>query len=113
MDSLLESTTMRISILLVVFLFSSISYASPCAESAKVVMPQIAANTKADFEKKLAKARSEHVADTNDPDKLIWYGRRTAYLGDYKKAIHIYSEGIRMHPADARMYRHRGSARYL
>lgn len=35
-------------------------------------------------------------------------GRRTAYLGDYRKAIAIFSEGEKKHPQDPRMYRHRG-----
>ena len=35
-----------------------------------------------------------------------------AYLGDYKKAIKIFSEGIEKFPEDARMYRHRGH-RYI
>lgn len=39
---------------------------------------------------------------------IIWLGRRTAYLGDYKQAIGIYNEGILKFPEDARMYRHRG-----
>jgi len=45
-------------------------------------------------------------------DNVIWFGRRSAYLGDYKKAIEIYSEGIEIFPNDARFYRHRGH-RYI
>ena len=47
-----------------------------------------------------------------DVDSLIWMGRRTAYLGHYRDAINVYSEGIGLHPGDARLYRHRGH-RYL
>ncbi len=47
-----------------------------------------------------------------DADALIWAGRRTAYIGRYREAIGIFSEGIARHPDDARMYRHRGH-RYL
>lgn len=47
-----------------------------------------------------------------DADALIWAGRRTAYLGYYREAIEIFSDGIARHPADARLYRHRGH-RYL
>ncbi len=43
-----------------------------------------------------------------DVDAIIWYGRRTAYLGRYRDAIRIYSNGIELHPEDARLYRHRG-----
>jgi len=45
-------------------------------------------------------------------DFIIWFGRRVAYLGDYKKAINIFSEGIDKFPEDARFYRHRGH-RYI
>ncbi|HVE71446.1 MAG TPA: tetratricopeptide repeat protein [Thermoanaerobaculia bacterium] len=41
-------------------------------------------------------------------DALIWYGRRTAYLGRYQEAIDIFSDGARLYPNDARMLRHRG-----
>ena len=64
------------------------------------------------YEANLTQATADYVADPNDADAIIWYGRRTAYLGDYLKAIAIYSEGIEKHPDDARMYRHRGH-RYI
>jgi tetratricopeptide (TPR) repeat protein len=57
---------------------------------------------------RLATARADYDADPNDADNIIWYGRRTAYAGDYRGAIEIYSEGIDKFPDDARMYRHRG-----
>ena len=57
---------------------------------------------------KLSVARSDYQADPDDADNIIWYGRRTAYTGDYRSAIKIFSEGIDKHPQDARMYRHRG-----
>jgi tetratricopeptide (TPR) repeat protein len=47
-----------------------------------------------------------------DPDRIIWYGRFTAYAGQYQEAIRIFSEGIRKFPDDARFYRHRGH-RYI
>ena len=61
---------------------------------------------------KLATARSNYNDDPDDPDNIIWYGRRTAYSGDYRGAIEIFSEGIAKHPADPRFYRHRGH-RYI
>jgi Flp pilus assembly protein TadD len=48
----------------------------------------------------------------DDPDALIWVGRRLAYLGRVGEAIERFSEGIARFPADARFYRHRGH-RYL
>ncbi len=58
------------------------------------------------------KARAAFLEDTSDVDLLIWYGRRTAYLGNYEDAIAIYSKGIQRFPEDARLYRHRGH-RYI
>lgn len=60
----------------------------------------------------LEAARQAHAADPDDADKLIWLGRRTAYAGDYRKAIAIFSEGVERFPLDARFYRHRGH-RYI
>jgi tetratricopeptide (TPR) repeat protein len=57
-------------------------------------------------------AANKYFADIGNADHLIWYGRRTAYLGNYDEAISIYTKGIALHPNDARMYRHRGH-RYL
>lgn len=57
-------------------------------------------------------AKHYYLKNTNDAEALIWFGRRTAYLGEFEKAIDIYSNGIRKHPKDARLYRHRGH-RYI
>jgi len=61
---------------------------------------------------RLATARNDYDANPNDADNIIWYGRRTAYTGDFRGAIGIYSEGIEKFPNDDRMYRHRGH-RYI
>ncbi|MCC3860778.1 tetratricopeptide repeat protein [Pseudemcibacter aquimaris] len=61
---------------------------------------------------KLAEAKANYDADPDDVMNIIWYGRRVAYTGDYRRAIEIYSEGIEKHPTDARLYRHRGH-RYI
>jgi tetratricopeptide (TPR) repeat protein len=45
-------------------------------------------------------------------DAIIWYARRLGYLARYQQAIEVLTNGIELHPADARMYRHRGH-RYL
>lgn len=83
--------------------------AQPCVS---IIAPQLAENTKKEFEQKLLAARTDHEKDTGSADALIWYGRRTAYLGDYIKAIEIFTKGISIHPGDARLYRHRGH-RYI
>ncbi len=59
-----------------------------------------------------AAALADWERNPDDADALIWAGRRTAYIGRYREAIGIFSEGIARHPDDARMYRHRGH-RYL
>ncbi len=63
-------------------------------------------------EKLLAAARAELEAGPGAPDARIWVGRRSAYLGRYREAIGIYTEGLARHPEDARFYRHRGH-RYI
>jgi tetratricopeptide (TPR) repeat protein len=60
----------------------------------------------------LAEAKKNYDANTNDANNIIWYGRRTAYTGDFRGAIEIFSEGIEKFPNDDRMYRHRGH-RYI
>jgi tetratricopeptide (TPR) repeat protein len=70
--------------------------------------PDLPADVREDREQKLAEAVERYKADTDDPDNLIWYGRRLAYLGLYQEAIVAFSEGIRKYPQDARFYRHRG-----
>lgn len=56
--------------------------------------------------------KAQYHENPKDPDRLIWLGRFTAYLGRYHEAIDIYSKGIQQSPNDARMYRHRGH-RYI
>lgn len=58
------------------------------------------------------KAKLQYDTNSNNADSIIWFGRRTAYLGKFQEAIKIYTEGIEKHPEDARMYRHRGH-RYI
>jgi tetratricopeptide (TPR) repeat protein len=57
---------------------------------------------------------SAHAAvrgQPDDPDALIWLGRRLAYLGYYREAIGVYTAGMAAHPEDARFLRHRGHRR--
>ena len=74
--------------------------------------PLYAAEPSEDALENHKKAKADYDADPMDADNIIWYGRRTAYLGDYREAIRIFSEGIEKHPGEARMYRHRGH-RYI
>ena len=86
---------------------------SACATTATAPLPEpppvtMSAETRQQRERELAEARAAYEKNPNDADAIIWLGRRTAYLGRYKEAIDVFSEGIEKHPRDARMYRHRG-----
>lgn len=61
---------------------------------------------------KYEKAKKAFESNPDDVDGIIWYGRRTAYLGRYDDAIAIYSKGIEKFPEEARLFRHRGH-RYI
>ncbi|NRB64678.1 MAG: tetratricopeptide repeat protein, partial [Saprospiraceae bacterium] len=75
-------------------------------------LTQTAATNDQSPEEKYALAKEAHNENPDDPDALIWFGRRAAYLGHYDEAIDIFTSGIKSHPEDARMYRHRGH-RYI
>lgn len=77
-----------------------------------LVAPPVGAEARAQMEAQLAGARAAWEKAPNDADAQIWLGRRTAYLGRFRDAIAIFTDGIRRHPTDARFYRHRGH-RYL
>lgn len=57
-------------------------------------------------------AKRDYEVNSNDKDAIIWFGRRTAYLGLYDDAIAIYTMGIKKYPDEPRLYRHRGH-RYI
>ncbi len=95
-----------IFILLVVF--NSIVFAQTCLQNAKIVAPEISENTRKIYETKFAEAKADFDKKPNEADAIIWLGRRTAYLGNYKEAIKIFTTGIEKFPKDARFYRHRG-----
>jgi tetratricopeptide (TPR) repeat protein len=74
--------------------------------------PALAPEAEARLLAQLDSARRAYEADSTSADALIWLGRRTAYLGRYRDAIAIYTDGIRKHANDPRLYRHRGH-RYI
>jgi tetratricopeptide (TPR) repeat protein len=77
-------------------------FTTPLGKSYPLPVPNEAAL--ANFEQ----AKKTCEANPTDVEALIWYGRRTAYLGRYRQAIAIYTEGIKKYPNEARLYRHRG-----
>ena len=70
--------------------------------------PELPAETQSQRRQQLDEARARYAENPDDADALIWFGRRMAYLGLYREAIGVFTEGIHKHPYDARMYRHRG-----
>ncbi|NNE98810.1 MAG: tetratricopeptide repeat protein [Pyrinomonadaceae bacterium] len=95
---------LTLTLLLPVAVFAT----SGCLESAKVKKPNLSANTAGLYKANLVLAEVAILKDKNNADAIIWLGRRNAYLGNYKKAIKIYADGMKKHPNDARFYRHRG-----
>ncbi|MCH8822966.1 MAG: hypothetical protein IH984_05595 [Planctomycetes bacterium] len=71
---------------------------APYIESDERTKRQAAAN----------QARAAFDADPESEEKIIWYGRRTAYLGQYNDAVIIYSDGLFNFPDSYRLLRHRG-----
>lgn len=64
--------------------------------------------TRARLHADLERAQAEARARPDDPDALIWVGRRYGYLGQYRMAVNVLTEGTRRFPNDPRMLRHRG-----
>src|SRR6188474_2400641 len=64
------------------------------------------------FETNLRSAEKKYRTDSLNDEHIIWYGRRLAYLGYYNESIAIYTKGIKLHPGNARFYRHRAH-RYI
>jgi tetratricopeptide (TPR) repeat protein len=95
-----------IFILLVVF--SSLAFGQNCSDRAKLVAPVLAENTRKSYETKLAEAKEKFDENPNNADAMLWLGRRTAYLGNYRDAVKIFTKGIEKFPEDAWFYRHRG-----
>ncbi|MGH7504895.1 MAG: tetratricopeptide repeat protein, partial [Longimicrobiales bacterium] len=74
--------------------------------------PAISGEVREALERNLTEARVRYDGAPGDPEAIIWLGRRLAYLGNYRDAIVMFTRGIDLHAADARLYRHRGH-RYI
>ena len=98
------------------FLFAAISNLSFAqkqdCEDKQYPAPSLSDSIKKVFEANLRSAEKKYKADSLTDEHIIWYGRRLAYLGNYKEAINIYTKGINLHPNNARFYRHRAH-RYI
>ena len=74
--------------------------------------PQLSDAAREVYLARYAEADDALAEAPEDIDALVWMGRRTAYLGQYREAIDIYTHALTLHPDNARLYRHRGH-RYI
>jgi tetratricopeptide (TPR) repeat protein len=108
---------MRTAVLLLLLALPAASSQAPQPEATSLfgkplVSAPPSADTKARLDAALATAQADYDRDPNSADAAIWLGRRLAYLGRYRDAIDVFSRGIRQHPNEPRLYRHRGH-RYI
>ncbi|MBX3724630.1 MAG: hypothetical protein KF823_01775 [Xanthomonadales bacterium] len=78
----------------------------------QALLPPATVPDQARLEADLAQARADVQARPDDPEALIWLGRRLGYLWRYREAIEVFGRGIERWPGDARLLRHRGH-RYI
>ena len=53
-------------------------------------------------------ARAAWERHPENVDSIIWYGRRVGYTGAFQEAVDIYTNGLRLHPDEPHLLRHRG-----
>ncbi|UXX80785.1 tetratricopeptide repeat protein [Reichenbachiella carrageenanivorans] len=78
----------------------------------KLYAPIIPSSVLEKRKKELAQAEENFSSHPDSLANIIWYGRRLAYLYQYKHAIQIYTLGLNKFPESYKLYRHRGH-RYL
>lgn len=88
--------------------FSFCLFGQNCVKAAREVKPELPETVRSEYISKLENARAESAAKPENADALIWVGRRIGYLGEYKDAIAVFSQGAEKFPSDARFLRHRG-----
>ncbi|GJQ30213.1 MAG: hypothetical protein HBSAPP03_20970 [Phycisphaerae bacterium] len=72
-----------------------------------LIRPEIAPDRLARLQSNLAEAQSAYVIDPSE-ENTIWVGRRRGYLGQFRKAVEVYTEGLNRYPESYRLLRHRG-----
>lgn len=70
--------------------------------------PEAYQNKLQELEQNYSRALLDYEKNQNDPEKLLWLGRRTGILGNFMEAAAIYSIGVERWPDDPRFYRFRG-----
>ena len=61
-----------------------------------------------EHEENYQKALEEYLEDPDDPEKIVWLGRRAGILGNFNEAAAIFTMGVKKYPDDPRFYRYRG-----
>lgn len=90
----------------------SMAMAQPLKCGSTIPAPTMSASQQQLLDSQLTIAKAQLEKEPSNADHIIWYARRLGYLGRYTDAVEALTAGIRLHPTDARMYRHRGH-RYL
>jgi tetratricopeptide (TPR) repeat protein len=60
------------------------------------------------LEQQLREARADLAARPGEVSATVWVGRRLSYLGRYREAVDVYTEGLARHPDEVHLLRHRG-----
>jgi len=74
--------------------------------------PEIDKQREAEMQQALQTARQRFKQRPEVKERIIWYGRRLAYLGRFRDAVDVYSRGLRIYPDSPELLRHRGH-RYI
>jgi len=74
--------------------------------------PVLPDHLRLEYQANLERAVHDYRLDPEDRDAIIWLGRRLAYLGEFREATGVFTEGIYKYPEEPRFYRHRGH-RYI
>jgi len=74
--------------------------------------PLIPAEQRPKLEENLTKAEADYAREPENPENIIWLGRRLGYLHRYHDAIDAFTKGVELYPEDPRFYRFRGH-RYI
>mgnify|MGYP003964983825 FL=1 len=53
-------------------------------------------------------AKKDYAANQDDPEKLLWFARKTEILGNFMESTGLYSVGIKKWPDHPQFYRFRG-----
>lgn len=74
--------------------------------------PDLSRERQAQYDSALEVAQQNYRKAPDQPDRIVWWGRRLGYLGRYQEAIRVFSDGLEKFPNSAELYRHRGH-RYI